>query len=93
MFMNDAHSFVMCMFLMNYSAEDTMVPARGKALVKTDLSIAIPQFTYARIGMIQQHFYCYIRFSCLFLSLYIGKVAIITILLGYGVWVLCLKTL
>ena len=27
-----------------------MVPAGGKALVKTDLSIAIPENTYARIG-------------------------------------------
>ena len=27
-----------------------MVPARGKALVKTDLSIAIPEDTYARIA-------------------------------------------
>ena len=32
------------------SAYDTIVPARGKALVKTDLSIAIPENTYARIA-------------------------------------------
>ncbi|GAB5035197.1 deoxyuridine 5-triphosphate nucleotidohydrolase [Nannochloropsis oceanica] len=32
------------------SAEDTVVPAGGKALVKTDLSIAIPENTYARIA-------------------------------------------
>ncbi|TFJ80463.1 hypothetical protein NSK_008204 [Nannochloropsis salina CCMP1776] len=32
------------------SAEDTVVPAKGKALVKTDLSIAIPPNTYARIA-------------------------------------------
>ena len=32
------------------SACDCIVPARGKALVKTDLSIAIPPNTYARIG-------------------------------------------
>ena len=32
------------------SAHDTVVPARGKALVKTDLSIAIPEGTYARIA-------------------------------------------
>ena len=32
------------------SAYDTLVPARGKVLVKTDLSIAIPEGTYARIG-------------------------------------------
>lgn len=33
-----------------YSAVDTTVPARGKALVSTDLSIAIPHGTYARIA-------------------------------------------
>jgi dUTP pyrophosphatase len=32
------------------SAYDTIVPARGKALIKTDIAIAIPQFTYARIA-------------------------------------------
>ncbi|KAF7044478.1 hypothetical protein CFC21_053700 [Triticum aestivum] len=32
------------------SAVETVVPARGKALVATDLSIAIPEGTYARIG-------------------------------------------
>uniref|UniRef100_A0A0A9DLL3 dUTP diphosphatase n=1 Tax=Arundo donax TaxID=35708 RepID=A0A0A9DLL3_ARUDO len=32
------------------SAVETVVPARGKALVPTDLSIAIPEGTYARIG-------------------------------------------
>ena len=32
------------------SAYDTIVPARGKALVKTDLAIAIPENTYARIA-------------------------------------------
>ena len=26
------------------------MPARGKALVKTELSIAIPEGTYARVG-------------------------------------------
>lgn len=31
------------------SAKDCIVPARGKALVPTDLSIAIPYGTYARI--------------------------------------------
>lgn len=34
------------------SAQDSVVPARGKALVKTDLAIAIPDGTYARIGRI-----------------------------------------
>ncbi|KAK1288460.1 Deoxyuridine 5'-triphosphate nucleotidohydrolase [Acorus calamus] len=32
------------------SAIETKVPARGKALVPTDLSIAIPENTYARIA-------------------------------------------
>eukprot|EP00240_Pyramimonas_obovata_P006520 CAMPEP_0118935314 /NCGR_PEP_ID=MMETSP1169-20130426/15395_1 /TAXON_ID=36882 /ORGANISM="Pyramimonas obovata, Strain CCMP722" /LENGTH=167 /DNA_ID=CAMNT_0006878331 /DNA_START=74 /DNA_END=577 /DNA_ORIENTATION=+ len=32
------------------SAYDCVVPARGKQLVKTDLSIAIPENTYARIA-------------------------------------------
>nr|ADE77591.1 unknown [Picea sitchensis] len=33
-----------------YSANACVVPARGKALVPTDLSIAIPEGTYARIA-------------------------------------------
>ncbi|KAL8171997.1 hypothetical protein V2J09_023801 [Rumex salicifolius] len=41
------------------SAVDAKVPARGKALVATDLSIAIPEGTYARIaprsGMAWKH--------------------------------------
>ena len=32
------------------SAYDYTVPARGKELVKTDLAIAIPENTYARIA-------------------------------------------
>eukprot|EP01040_Poterioochromonas_malhamensis_P024176 gene24176-29851_t len=32
------------------SAYDIVVPARGKAIVKTDLAIAIPPNTYARIA-------------------------------------------
>ena len=32
------------------SAYDDVVPARGKALIKTDLSIAIPEGTYAMLG-------------------------------------------
>ncbi|XP_007017509.2 PREDICTED: LOW QUALITY PROTEIN: deoxyuridine 5'-triphosphate nucleotidohydrolase [Theobroma cacao] len=32
------------------SATDTKVPARGKALVPTDLSIAIPEGTYGRVA-------------------------------------------
>lgn len=33
-----------------YSAAEAKVPARGKALIPTDLSIAVPQGAYARIG-------------------------------------------
>lgn len=32
------------------SAYDCVIPRRGKGIVKTDLSIAIPPETYARIG-------------------------------------------
>ncbi|KAK3270731.1 hypothetical protein CYMTET_20883 [Cymbomonas tetramitiformis] len=32
------------------SAKDTVVPARGKALVATDLSIAVPEDTYGRVA-------------------------------------------
>ena len=32
------------------SAYDSVVPARGKVLVKTDIAIAIPENTYARVG-------------------------------------------
>ena len=32
------------------SAEDTVIPARGKGIVKTDLSIATPPGTYARVA-------------------------------------------
>ena len=42
------------------SAVDIVVPAKGKAIVKTDLAIAIPENTYARIaprsGLAVKHF-------------------------------------
>jgi len=42
------------------AAHDGVVPARGKALIKTDISIAIPENTYARIaprsGLAHKHF-------------------------------------
>ncbi|KAL0031712.1 hypothetical protein WJX79_002462 [Trebouxia sp. C0005] len=42
------------------SAKDCVVPARGKAVVPTDLSIAIPPNTYARVaprsGLAVKHF-------------------------------------
>ena len=34
------------------SAYDLMVPAEGKALVKTDIAVAIPDGCYGRIGNI-----------------------------------------
>lgn len=34
------------------SAHDTSIPAHGKALVKTDLTIAVPEGCYGRIGKI-----------------------------------------
>lgn len=37
-------------FVFRVSATEIKVPARGKALVPTDLSIAVPEGTYARIG-------------------------------------------
>lgn len=37
------------------SAYDVVVPRRGRAIVKTDLSIAIPPETYARIGNETKH--------------------------------------
>jgi len=33
-----------------YAAKETVVPARGKALVDTDISIALPAGTYGRIA-------------------------------------------
>lgn len=34
----------------DYSAYDTVVPARGKALVKTDIQIEVPYGTYGRVA-------------------------------------------
>jgi len=43
-----------------YAARDTVVPARGKVLVDTDISIAVPTGTYGRIaprsGLASKHF-------------------------------------
>jgi dUTP pyrophosphatase len=33
-----------------YSAEDTVIPARGRALVKTDIKISVPNGTYGRVA-------------------------------------------
>ena len=34
-----------------YSAYDTTVPAEGKALVKTDVAVSLPEGCYGRVGM------------------------------------------
>ncbi|KAM5356030.1 hypothetical protein ACJ41O_002676 [Fusarium nematophilum] len=43
-----------------YAARDTTIPARGKALVDTDISMAVPEGTYGRIaprsGLASKHF-------------------------------------
>ncbi|KAK4659515.1 Deoxyuridine 5'-triphosphate nucleotidohydrolase [Podospora pseudocomata] len=43
-----------------YASKDTTIPARGKALVDTDISIAVPANTYGRIaprsGLAAKHF-------------------------------------
>lgn len=48
------------LFLHLIYKENTVVPAHGRAVVKTDLSIAIPENTYARIaprsGLAVKHF-------------------------------------
>ena len=33
-----------------YSSEDSKVPANGKALIKTGISIAVPTGNYGRVG-------------------------------------------
>ena len=42
------------------SAEDSVIPASGRGVIKTDLSIAIPSGTYARVaprsGLAVKHF-------------------------------------
>ena len=38
-----------------YSIEETVVPARGKALVKTGLAIAVPSGNYGRVGIFFSH--------------------------------------
>jgi hypothetical protein len=45
---SDGNAFV-CLFA--NSAYEVIVPARGKALIKTDLAIAVPEDCYGRIGI------------------------------------------
>ena len=50
--------FLQCQSI--YSAIDTIVPAKGKAIIATDLSIAVPIGTYGRVaprsGLAVKHF-------------------------------------
>ncbi|KAJ9157458.1 Deoxyuridine 5'-triphosphate nucleotidohydrolase [Pleurostoma richardsiae] len=43
-----------------YAAKDTVIPTRGKALIETDISMAVPAGTYGRIaprsGLAAKHF-------------------------------------
>lgn len=46
-----------------FSAEKSIVPARGKALVKTGISVALPDETYGRVG---NQRYLFIKFKWFF---------------------------
>ena len=37
-------------FIILYSAYDVTIPAEGKALLKTDIAVAIPEGCYGRVG-------------------------------------------
>ncbi len=37
-------------FLLLHSAEEKTIPAKGKALIDTQLSIAVPEGTYGRVA-------------------------------------------
>lgn len=37
-----------------FSSEDNVVPAKGKALIKTGIQIAIPQGNYGRVGNLEK---------------------------------------
>ncbi|GER49632.1 deoxyuridine 5'-triphosphate nucleotidohydrolase [Striga asiatica] len=57
--------FYLSSFVYNVATE-TKVPARGKALIPTDLSIAIPPGTYARVGKVTQPLYLPILYDHLY---------------------------
>jgi hypothetical protein len=46
----DGCSLTRCVTANNYSAVTKTIPARGKALVSTDLAIAVPEGTYGRVA-------------------------------------------
>ncbi len=54
--------FVYCLTFIGFdlsSAYDLVIPKRGKAIVKTDIAIAIPEGTYARVG--EYTIFCLVR--------------------------------
>lgn len=60
------------------SAYDYVIPARGKALVKTDIAIAIPEGTYARVGKCDLASIYYICDFCPYCCFYTPQYLIIT---------------
>lgn len=48
------------------SAYDVVIPRRGRAIVKTDLSIAIPPETYARIGNVLISYFTFVYLMSFF---------------------------
>lgn len=44
-----------------YSAEDVIIPKQGKALVKTDIAIALPEGCYGRVAprLVRMLGYCF----------------------------------
>ena len=49
-FICDVNSLIQPFHLLVHSAEDVVIPARGKGVAKTDLAISIPSGTYARVA-------------------------------------------
>lgn len=45
-----------CNKFIMFSASDVKIPANGKGIVPTDLSTALPDNTYGRVGKIRAHF-------------------------------------
>lgn len=46
-----------------FSPDDYVVPAKGKVLVKTGLSLAIPSGNYGRVGNSRQPILCSLSFD------------------------------
>ena len=47
----DEQMYVYLPCILCCSAYDVTIPAEGKALVKTDIAIAVPEGCYGRVGM------------------------------------------